>query len=100
MHGSIYLRQRWIQDELFCGLLERGARPRDCLLEIVRIELDPGEVHAERRAGHGRTAESEEWIDRERHAIEAVKFQAVGGKPPRERGRMGPLLIAALDRVV
>src|SRR5690348_9295173 len=100
MHGSIYLRQRWIQAELFCRLLERGPRPRHGLFQIVRVELDADETHAQRRARDGGTAKPQEWIDRELHAVDAVKFEAVGRQPPRKGGRMRPLLVAALNRVV
>src|SRR5690242_12667680 len=100
MHGSIYLRTRWIQLELFRGLLERGSGPRHRFFQVVLIELDAGEVHAERGARDRRTSEAEEWIDGELDAIDAVQLQAVRRQPPRKGRGMRTLLVAALDGVV
>ena len=78
----------------------RARRARDRFLQVVLVELDADEVDPQLRAGDGGTAQSQERIDRERIAVEAVQLQAVRRQPPRERRRMRPLLVAALDGVV
>ena len=51
-------------------------------------------------AGDGAAAQSQEWIESEADPRQAMQLQAVGRQPPREGGRMRPLLVAALDGFV
>jgi hypothetical protein len=100
MDGSIYLPERWIQEQLFCCLLERRLRPGYRLLEVVRVELNADEADPQRGACNRRTPEPQEWIGRDPHPRNAMELEAIGRQPPRERRRMRPFLVAALNRVV
>ena len=64
------------------------------------VELDADEAHPQCRACNGGTAQSQEWIGGDADAGHAVQLEAVRRQPPRERGRVRPLLVAALNGVV
>src|SRR5688572_1621425 len=93
--GSLQLR---VQSSV--GSLQFIASTRDGFLEVVLVQLDAGEINPEFCAGDGRTAKSQERVYREADAFDAVQLEAVGGQPPRKRGRVRPLVGAALDGVV
>src|SRR5688500_18615951 len=75
-------------------------RARDCFLEVMLVQLDAGEVDRQFRAGDGRTAQTQEWIDRQSDSLHAVQFEAVRRQPPWKGRRVRALLVATLNGVV
>src|SRR6188472_1782550 len=80
--------------------VQRALRPRHRLFQVVLVELDADEAHSQRRACNRGTAQSQEWIGGDPDPRHAVQLEAIRRQPPRERGRMRALLVAALNGVV
>ena len=76
------------------------ARSLDRLIEVVLVHLDADEAHAQFGARDGGRPETEERIGDDLDAVEAVEPQAHLRELGRESRRMGPVLFAALDRLV
>src|SRR5262245_38524954 len=78
------------------GWVQRGARAFHSLVQIVLVHLDTNEAETELGTGHGRGAESQERIGHQPRSLQAIQSKAHFRKLRGERGRVGPVLGAAL----
>src|SRR5678816_4581702 len=79
---------------------QRLAGSLDGLLQVAFVHLDADEAHAQLGAGNRGRAETEERVGDGPRALEPMQAQAHLGQLRRERRRVRPILLAALDGLV
>ena len=80
--------------------LGRVPHPRDRFLQVGLVDVRADEVHAEPRARDRRAAQAGERIHRHLDPVEPVQPQTLFRQPRRERRRVRPIAVAALNRLV